>query len=157
MYYKTSLKKTKKNHYFTLYSSIYLILDPLLLMRYSLCLYQAKTSFWFFFCKLTFCPQRPWLFIRFLKHSATRAYPQVWKKNCENEIWQKQNKKRTIIVETEKKEKFAEKSHTELHMNTHTPMSIRRKQKTQKNCWNKKSLCWWECRKKYKIIISVKS
>jgi len=60
--------------------------------------------------------------------------PSLKKKNCENEIWQKQNKKRTIIVETEKKEKFAEKSHTELHMNTHTPMSIRRKQKTQKNC-----------------------
>ena len=121
MYYKTSLKKTKKNHYFTLYSSIYLILDPLLLMRYSLCLYQAKTSFWIFFCKLTFCPQRPWLFIRFLKHSATRAYPQVWKKNCENEIWQKQNKKRTILVETEKKGKICRKKpHRTTHEHTHT-------------------------------------
>jgi len=120
VYYKTSLKKTKKNHYFTLYSSIYLILDPLLLMRYSLCLYQAKTSL-IFFCKLTFCPQRPWLFIRFLKHSANRAYPQVWKKNCENEIWQKQNKKEQYLLKQKKKEKFAEKAtHRTTHEHTHT-------------------------------------
>ena len=48
----------------------------------------------------------------------------------------KQNKKiETIIVETEKRKKIAEKKpHLTTHEHTYTPMSIRRKQKTQKNC-----------------------
>ena len=120
MYYKTSLKKTKKNHYFTLYSSIYLILDPLLLMRYSLCLYQAKTSFWIFFCKLTFCPQRPWLFIRFLKHSATRAYPQVWKKKTVKMKSGKTKQKKNNTCWNRKKRKNLQKKATQNYTWTHT-------------------------------------
>ena len=66
-------------------------------------------------------------------------YGKTKQKNWNNNCW------------TEKKEKkLQKKPHITTHEHTYTPMSIRRKQKTQKNCWNKKSLCWWDVGKNIK-------
>jgi len=53
---------------------------------------------------------------------------------CENEVWQNKKKIETIIVEQKKEKKMQKKPHITTHEHTYTPMSIRRKTKTQKNC-----------------------
>ena len=48
---------------------------------------------------------------------------------------QNEKKIETIIVEQKKEKKLQKKEpHITTHEHTYTPMSIRRKQKTQKNC-----------------------
>ena len=79
-----------------------------------------------------------------MKYSA-QAYPKFKRteeKNkpeqyyCENEVWQNKTEKKLkqIIVEQKKEKKLQKKPHITTHEHTYTPMSIRRKQKTQKNC-----------------------